>query len=91
MDFEHALEFIRHKIVEKSIDLRKVFDGIDFSKGSFLSWNEIKRTMSINGYSINDSEARLILSRFDRNFSGQIGFNEFAAELKPKLATIKKI
>jgi len=90
LDFEHSLEFIRHKLVEKSIDLAKVFNFIDYSKGTFINSAEIKRIMSVHGYSIGDSEARLILSRFDRNLSGQIGFNEFVMELNPKLQVYKK-
>ena len=90
LDFEHSLEFIRHKLVEKTVDLAKVFNLIDASKGSFLNSAEIKRIMSINGYSINDLETRMILMKFDRNQSGQIAFKEFATELNPRLQVFKK-
>ena len=72
------------------MDLAKVFNLIDASKGCFLNSAEIKRIMSINGYSINDLETRIILMKFDRNQSGQIAFKEFATELNPRLQVFKK-
>lgn len=90
LDYERALEFVRHKLASKTPDLRKFFHCIDLSKGNLLNMPEIKSLMSKHGYSIGDDEAKMILGRFDRNRSGQIGFNEFVAELNPRLQVLQK-
>lgn len=90
LDYEHGLEFVRHKLSSKSPDFQKIFCFIDLSKGNLLNLPEIKSLMSKYGYSIGDNEAKMILGRFDRNKSGQIGFKEFLEELNPRLQVFKK-
>ena len=90
LDYENALEFVRHKLVNKKPDLAKIFDFLDLGKNKLIGKQEIKRIMSFKGYSIGEEESERILERFDRNKTCQIGFKEFASEINPKLQVLKK-
>ena len=89
LDYENALEFVRHKLKQKKADLAQIFNYLDISKGSLLNSQEIKSIMSNQGYSLSEIEITMILKRFDFNNSYQIGFNEFVSELTPRLKLFK--
>lgn len=90
LDYENALEFVRHKLKEKAVDLSKIFNYLDISQGNLLNSQEIRSIMSKEGYFLSEGEVHMILRRFDVNNSLQIGFNEFVAELTPRLKNFKK-
>jgi len=76
--------------VNKKPDLGKIFTILDLGKNGLIGKQEIKRIMSFKGYSIAEEESGMILDRFDRNKTNQIGLQEFTSEINPKLQVLNK-
>lgn len=84
---ELKVEKLRQKIVEKKIDLLKIFKLLDVEKDGFLSGDDFIKFIIKSDIASNNNDVNLIVSRFDKDKSNTISREEFISELLPTSST----
>jgi len=82
---ESYCECLRHRLhAKKSFSLYKAFKRIDTYKNGFLSLEDFKNLLKVNGFAVSKKDLISLMSRFDRNRDARVSYNEFVEEMKPK-------
>jgi len=67
---------------EDKADLKETFDLFDKDGGGTIDYNELKSVLYQLGVTATDKELKKIIHRVDKNFDGEIDFDEFLAMMK---------
>lgn len=84
LNVSYSSELIRQGLAEKKVNLKEVFNFLDFSKGGMISKDEMKAFLNKYNFHPFTEDVENLMERFDRNNSGRINFKEFEYELLPK-------
>ncbi len=83
---ENANEAIRKRLSKiGSFNAYEAFNSLDLNNDGAVHTGEIRRLVESRGFHISEKEAKLILSKFDRDLDKVISFNEFRMEILPKI------
>lgn len=84
---EKKAERFRQSLVEKKVDLMKVFKVLDSQNDGFLSGEDFIKFIIKSDISSNKNDINLLVSRFDKDKSNSISREEFVMELLPTPAS----
>lgn len=84
---ERKIEKLRQTLMEKKVDLLKIFKILDAQNDGFLSGDDFIKFLVKNDISSNKTDINLIVSRFDKDKSQTISREEFVSELLPTPAS----
>ena len=84
---ERKVEKFRQSLIEKKVDLMKIFKILDAQNDGFLSGEDFIKFIIKSDISSNKSDINLLVSRFDKDKSGTISREEFILELIPTPAS----
>lgn len=85
LNVSYSSELLRREIQEEKVNIKEVFNFIDYTKGGLISKEEIKMFLSKYNFHPFNEDLDNLMKTFDRNNSGKINFKEFEYELMPKL------
>jgi len=84
---EKKAEKFRQSLVQKKVDLIKIFKVLDAQNDGFLSGEDFIKFIIKSDVSSNKNDINLLVSRFDKDKSGTISREEFIMELLPTPAS----
>ncbi|KRX07671.1 Protein kinase-like domain [Pseudocohnilembus persalinus] len=76
------LSQLKSIVVNKKLDVKKIFNNFDTSKDNQLQFEEIKKMMQVFDKRINDEEVYIVIKYLDQDGDQQISLEEFERALQ---------
>ena len=85
---ERATELARHRLASRpSFNMQQAFNYCDIDRDGWISQDDLRNCLAATGFYATDKEVIGVLNRLDHDMDRRVCYQEFLAELSPKLSS----